>query len=83
MPRVALLALTVLAQMVNVAQRASPDHAVGSRATIALSAMLFAGVILLVIILPVVFFRAKIQDAKEKLEPHQVSRLLPDGLEQK
>ena len=60
--------------MVNIAQRSSPDQSKGSRATVTLSVMLFAGVILLVFfILPVVFFRAKIQDAREKLEPRQVT----------
>ncbi len=74
MPRVALLALTVLAEMVNIAQRSSPDQSKGSRATVTLSVMLFAGVIMLVLfILPVVFFRAKIQDAREKLESRQVT----------
>ena len=82
MPRVALLALTVLATMVNVAQRFSPNQSAGNRATIMLSAILFAGVILLVIILPLVFFRAKIQDAREKLD-RQVSRLPTDDLKQK
>ena len=39
-----------------------------------MSAILFAGVILLVFfILPVVFSRAKIQDAKEKLECREVT----------
>ena len=74
MPRVALLALTVLAEMVNIAQRSSPDQSKGSRATVTLSVMLFVGVILLVFfVLPVVFFRAKIQDAREKLESRQVT----------
>ena len=74
MPRVALLALTVWAEMVNIAQRSSPDQSKGSRATVTLSVMLFVGVILLVFfVLPVVFFRAKIQDAREKLESRQVT----------
>ena len=69
-----MLALTVWAEMVNIAQRSSPDQSKGSRATVTLSVMLFAGVILLVFfILPVVFFRAKIQDAREKLESRQVT----------
>ncbi len=69
-----MLALAVLAEMVNIAQRSSPDQSKGSRATVTLSVMLFVGVILLVFfVLPVVFFRAKIQDAKEKLESRQVT----------
>ena len=69
-----MLALTVWAEMVNIAQRSSPDQRNGSQATVMLSAILFAGVILLVfLILPVVFFRAKIQDAREKLESRQVT----------
>ena len=69
-----MLALTVWAEMVNIAQRSSPDQSNGSQATVMLSAILFAGVILLVFfILPVVFFRAKIQDAKEKLECREVT----------
>ena len=66
MPRVALLALTVLAVMVNISQRSSPDGAAGSGVTIALSGILFVGVLLLLVALPAAFFRAKIQEAKER-----------------
>ena len=73
MPRVALLALTVLAEMVNISQRSSNGSA-GSRATIALSGILFVGVLLLLVALPAAFFRATIQDAKERLKSRKVRK---------
>jgi hypothetical protein len=72
-PRVALLALTVLAEMVNISQRSSNGSA-GSRATIALSGILFVGVLLLLVALPAAFFRATIQDAKERLKSRKVRK---------
>jgi hypothetical protein len=71
-PRVALLALTVLAVMVSISQRSSPDGTAGSRATIALSGILFVGVLLLLVALPAAFFRAKIQEAKERQKSRKV-----------
>ena len=72
MPRVALLALTVLAVMANISQRSSPDGTAGSRVTIALSGILFVGVLLLLVALPAAFFRAKIQEAKERQQFRKV-----------
>jgi hypothetical protein len=71
-PRVALLALTVLAVMVNISQRSSADGTAGSRATIALSGILFVGVLLLLVALPAAFFRAKIQEAKDRQKSRKV-----------
>jgi hypothetical protein len=71
-PRVALLALTVLAVTVNISQRSSPDGNAGSRVTIALSGILFVGVLLLLVALPAAFFRAKIQEAKERQKSRKV-----------
>ncbi len=71
-PRVALLALTVLAVMANISQRSSADGIAGSRATIALSGILFVGVLLLLVALPAAFFRAKIQEAKERHKSRKV-----------
>ena len=73
MPRVALLALTVLAVMANISQRSSNGSA-GSRATIALSGILFVGVLLLLVALPAASFRATIQDAKERLKSRKVRK---------
>jgi hypothetical protein len=71
-PRVALLALTVLAVMANISQRSSADGTAGSRATIALSGILFVGVLLLLVALPAAFFRAKIQEAKKRQKSRKV-----------
>jgi hypothetical protein len=71
-PRVALLALTVLAVMANISQRSSPDGTAGSRVTIALSGILFVGVLLLLVALPAAFFRAKIQEARERHKSRKV-----------
>jgi hypothetical protein len=71
-PRVALLALTVWAAMANISQRTSAAGTAGSRATIALSGILFVGVLLLLVALPAAFFRAKIQEAKERQQFRKV-----------
>ena len=72
MPRVALLALTVWAVMANISQRSSPNGSAGSRATIAMSGILFVGVLLLLVALPAAFFRAKIQEARERQQFRKV-----------
>jgi hypothetical protein len=71
-PRVALLALTVWAVMANISQRSSPNGSAGSRATIAMSGILFVGVLLLLVALPAAFFRAKIQEARERQQFRKV-----------
>lgn len=68
MPRVALLALTVLVMMVSISQRSSPN----GRVTIALSWLFFVGALLLLVALPAAFFRAKIQEAKERNKSRKV-----------
>jgi hypothetical protein len=60
---VALLACSVWAEMVNISQIVSLRAAGPSQATIVLSAILFFAILLLVIMLPVAFFRVKVQDA--------------------
>ena len=71
MPRVALLALTVWAVMANISQRSSPDGT-GNRTTIAMSGILFVGVLLLLVALPAAFFRAKIREARERQQFRKV-----------
>jgi len=62
---VTLLACSVWAEMVNISQIVSSSAAGPSQATIVLSAILFFAILLLVIMLPVAFFRVKVQDAGE------------------
>ena len=67
-----LLACSVLAEMVNISQVVSSSAAGPSQATIVLSAILFFAILLLVIMLPVAFFRAKVQDAHEQAKFRKV-----------
>jgi hypothetical protein len=73
---VALLACSVWAEMVNISQIVTSSASGPSQATIVLSAILFMAILLLVIVLPVAFFRAKVQDARERAQFHQVLALL-------
>ena len=58
--------------MANISQHLSPDGTAGSRVTIALSGILFVGVLLLLVALPAAFFRAKIQEARERHKSRKV-----------
>jgi len=58
--------------MVNISQIVTSSVAGPSQATIVLSAILFTGLLLLVIMLPVAFFLVKVQDAREQAQFHQV-----------
>jgi hypothetical protein len=69
---VALLACSVWAEMVNISQIVSSSASVPSQATIVLSAILFFAILLLVIMLPVAFFRVKVQDAREQAQFRKV-----------
>ena len=71
-PRVALLACTVWAEMVSISQLLSSGEAGTSQATVALSAILVFGILLLVVLLPVAFFRVKLQDARERVHFQKV-----------
>ncbi len=71
-----LLACSVWAEMVSISQIVSSSAAGPSQATTVLSAILFMAILLLVIMLPVAFFRVKIQDAREQAQFHQVLALL-------
>jgi hypothetical protein len=62
--------------MVSISQIVSSSAAGPSQATIVLSAILFTGLLLLVIMLPVAFFLVKVQDAREQAQFHQVLALL-------
>jgi len=62
---VTLLACSVWAEMVNISQIVTSSAAGPSQATLVLSAILFFAILLLVIMLPVAFFRVKVQDARE------------------
>jgi hypothetical protein len=73
---VALLACSVWAEVVSISQLLSSSEAGPSQATIALSAILFLGILLLVILLPVAFFRVKYQDAREQAKFRKVFALL-------
>jgi hypothetical protein len=73
---VALLACSVWAEMVNISQIVSSSAAGPSQATIVLSAILFVAILLLVIMLPVAFFRVKVQDAREQAQFRKVFALL-------
>ncbi len=76
----ALLACTVLAEMVSISQQLSSNTAGPSQATIALSAILIVGILLLVVLLPVTFFRVKLQDAREQVQFRKVSALLASSM---
>ncbi len=71
-----LLACSVWAEMVNISQIVSSSAAGPSQATVVLSAILFMAILLLVIMLPVAFFRVKVQDAREQAHFCKVSALL-------
>jgi hypothetical protein len=58
--------------MVNISLIVSSSAAGPSEATIVLSGILFFAIVLLVIMLPVAFFRVKVQDAREQAQFHQV-----------
>ena len=58
--------------MVNISQIVTSSVAGPSQATIVLSAILFTGLLLLVIMLPVAFFRVKVQDAREQAQFRKV-----------
>ena len=73
----ALLACSVWAEMVSISQIVTSSAAGPSQATIVLSAILFTGLLLLVIMLPVAFFRVKVQDAREQAQFHQVLHCSP------
>ena len=75
-PRVALLACTVWAEMVTISQLLSSSKAGPSQATVALSAILIVGILLLVVLLPLAFFRAKVQDAREQVQFRKVFALI-------
>ena len=80
-----LLACSVWAEMVSISQIVTSSAAGPSKATIVLSAILFFAIVLLVIMLPVAFFRVKVQDAREQAQFHQVllllaSRALPPSM---
>ena len=81
LPRVSLLALTVLAALANISamisQRSSSNDATPSQTTIAFSATLFAGIALVLVSLPAAFFRAKLQDARERFQLRKVPMTLP------
>ena len=72
----ALLACSVWAEMVNISQIVLSRAAGPSQATIVLSAILFFAILLLVIMLPVAFFRVKVQDAREQAQFRKVRALL-------
>ncbi len=76
LPRVSLLALTVLAAIANisavVSQRSPSNASAPSQTTIALSATLCAGVAFVLVALPAAFFRAKLQDARERFQLRKV-----------
>jgi hypothetical protein len=74
---VALLACSVWAEMVSISQIVTSSAAGPSKATIVLSAILFVAILLLVIMLPVAFFRVKVQDAREQAQFHQVLHCSP------
>jgi hypothetical protein len=80
LPRVLLLALTVLAAIANISaissQHSSSNDATPSQTTIAFSAALFAGVALLLVALPAAFFRAKLQDAQKRSQLRKVPMAL-------
>lgn len=69
-----LLACSVWAEMVSISQIVTSSGAGPSKATIVLSAILFFAIVLLVIMLPIAFFRVKVQDAREQAQFHQVER---------
>ena len=71
-----LLACSVWAETVNISQIVSSSAAGPSQATIVLSAILFFAILLLVIMLPVAFFRVKVQDAREQAQFCKVLALL-------
>jgi hypothetical protein len=73
---VTLLACSVWAEMVSISQIVSSSAAGPSQATIVLSLILFMAILLLVIMLPVAFFRVKVQDAREQAQFRQVLALL-------
>jgi hypothetical protein len=73
---VALLACSVWAEMVNISLIVSSSTAGPSQATIVLSAILFMAILLLAIMLPVAFFRVKVQDAREQAQFRKVFALL-------
>jgi threonine/homoserine/homoserine lactone efflux protein len=58
--------------MVNVSQFVSSSMTGPSPATTALSAILFFGIMLLLVMLPVAFFRVKIQDARRRAKFRKV-----------
>ncbi len=72
----ALLACSVWAEMVNISLLVSSSAAGPSEATIVLSGILFFAILLLVIMLPVAFFRVKVQDAREQAQFRKVRALL-------
>ena len=72
----ALLACSVWAEMVNISLIVSSSAAGPSEATIVLSGILFFAILLLVIMLPVAFFRVKVQDAREQAQFRKVFVLL-------
>ena len=71
-----LLACSVWAEMVNISQIVTSSAAGPSQATIVLSAILFMAILLLAIMLPVAFFRVKVQDAREQAQFRKVFALL-------
>jgi hypothetical protein len=62
--------------MVNISQIVTSSASGPSQATIVLSAILFMAILLLVVMLPVAFFRAKVQDAREQAQFRKVFALL-------
>ena len=77
----ALLACSVWAEMVNISQIVSSRAAGPSPATMVLSGILFFAILLLVIMLPVAFFRATVQDAREQAQFRKVFALLASRLQ--
>jgi hypothetical protein len=74
------LACTVWAEIVTISQLLSFSEDRPSQATIALSAILIVGILLLVVLLPVAFFRAKLQDAREQAQCRKVIALLASSI---
>jgi hypothetical protein len=62
--------------MVNISQIVLSRAAGPSQATIVLSAILFFAILFLVVMLPVAFFRVKVQDAREQAQFRKVWALL-------
>ena len=74
-PRVALLAFTILAETVNISQRSSSNEATAGPATITMSVAFLVGIALMLVALPAAFFRAKLQDGRQRLQLRKVPNI--------